>query len=151
LVFRKYFEFYRIISDIKVAPPASQENGQVECVKPGRTPILGTISEYRNQADRYELLNRVEFAINISMQCSPGEAPITLLIGCEKRDPVIYQFTEYLIEKFSQEKTPCQLRDEANENNRQSLSRNDDFVYIRNVDVTAGHCKKFAFKYRGPY
>lgn len=49
-----------------------------------------------------------------------------MLIGCEQR----CQLTEYLEEKFSQEKPPYldMVRDEANENMRQSLARNDNFV-----------------------
>lgn len=83
------------------------------------------------------------------MQCSTEEAPITMSIGCEQR----CQLTEYFEEKFSQEKPPYldMVRDEANENMRQSLARNDNFVDIRNADVTAGHCKKCAPKYRDPY
>lgn len=190
----KYFEYYsrprRIISDrgtcftsfefkeflecrnidhIKVATAAPQANGQVERVNRVLTPMLGKLSEPLNQADWYKLLNRVEFAINNSVQCSTGKTPSSLLFGCEQRGPVVDELTEYLEEKFDQEKPRCldTVRDEALENIRQSQVRNetvyglrhkaptlykvDDFVAIRNVDVTSGHCKKFAPKYRGPY
>ncbi|KAH8361328.1 hypothetical protein KR200_001361, partial [Drosophila serrata] len=109
-----------------------------------------------------------EFAINNSVQCSTGKTPSVLLFGCEQRGPMVDELTEYLENKLSLTKPRCldTVRDEANNRIRQSQIRNEsahrlrhkapplydvgDFVAIRNVDVTSGHCKKFTPMYRGP-
>jgi len=58
--------------------------------------MLDKLSEPLNQSDWYKLVNRVEFAINNSVQKSTGKTPSILLFGSNQRGPIVDELSEYL-------------------------------------------------------
>jgi len=126
------FEFSSFLSErniehIKVATAAPQANGQVERINRVLTPMLGKLSEPLNQSDWYKLVNRVEFAINNSVQKSTGKTPSILLFGSNQRGPIVDELSEYLEEKFSlsNPRDVTSERIKASENIKRSQEQNE--------------------------
>lgn len=67
--------------------------------------MLGKLSEPLNESDWYMLVNRVEVALNHSVQKSTGVTPF-VLFGIIQRRPIIDELSEYLDEKFISS-NPC--------------------------------------------
>lgn len=190
----RYFEYYsrpsRIVSDrgscftsaefgayvsdhnithVKVAVASPQANGQVERVNRTLRGILSKLSEPMEHSDWVKQLVQVEYALNNSVQRSVQSTPSMLLFGVNQRGVIVDKLTEFLDDKFMNEKSrdlkkiredasACILRTQAY-NSDQFGARNrsaraykeGDYVVMKNVDTTIGTNKKFVPKFRGPY
>jgi len=131
--------------------------------------MLGKWSNPINQADWYKLINKVVHAINNSVHSSTLKTPSTILFVVDQKGPIVDGIYEYLDDKLNKDKNIDlkDISDKANLKIVESQKRNkiiktakqkapseysvEDFVTIRNIDVTPGTCKKFAPKYRGSY
>lgn len=189
----KYFEYYgrprRVIVDrascftsnefklfmennniqlIKVATASPQANGQIERVNRVLTPMIGKLSEVKNQSDWSRILGHVEYALNNSISSTTNNSPSILFFGVSQRGPVVDPLTEYIDEHVrGDERNLTKLREKADEA-IQSMQRKSeayhaqktrpakqynvgDYVVIRNVDTSVGNNKKLIPKFKGPY
>lgn len=189
----KYFEYYgrpkRIITDrqssltsadfkafmnnnnielINVATGAPQANGQIERVNRILTPMLGKLSEVRNQSDWSKVLNQVEYALNNSVSSATKSTPSMLLFGIMQRGPIVDKLSEYIDEQVNHSVTNIEsLRALADQSIQTMQKKNKeyfdgkyapartfgvgDFVVIKNIDTSIGTNKKLIAKYKGPY
>lgn len=158
----------RNIDHVKVAVHSPQANGQVERVNRTLVGMLAKHSEPVSHSDWVGQLNRIEFALNNTVNRSTMVTPSRALFGVNQRGEIIDKITEYLQENFS---APVEgiddIRNRADGNIRKSQRYNEeralaregkvntfskgDFVVIKNIDTTVGINKKLLPKYKGPY
>lgn len=86
------------IKHVLVATGSPQANGQVERIHRTLTPMLAKFTENSNGKYWYHVLPNVEFAFNNTINKSIGEAPNTLLFGCQQRGTIIDKLSNYLDE-----------------------------------------------------
>lgn len=167
-------DFANYLSDqnilhVKNAVAAPQANGQVERVNRVLSRMLSKLSEPVKQSDWSRMLNKVEYAINNSVQSSTKQSASMLLFGVRQRGLEADELTEYLDEQQSSHRSRDleNLRTNADIAIKSSQQKNEiqyakrsvpprkyskgDYVVIRNVDTTVGANKKLIPKYRGPY
>lgn len=156
------------IEQILVATASPQANGQIERVNRVLTPMIGKLTEVKNQSDWSSKLEQVEFALNNSLSSTTKIAPSMLKFGALQRGPIIDELSEYLDElKTDKQANLVDLRHEADlaikMSQEKSLERHikkvapaktyqiGDYVVIRNISTTVGVNKKLLPKYKGPY
>lgn len=156
------------IEHIKVATASPQANGQIERVNRVLTPMLGKLSEIKNQTDWSRILAQVEYSLNNSISSTTKYAPSILLFGVMQRGTIVDHLSEYLDDKHIQSQANLtDIRDKANESIRVSQAKAEeryankipqakvfsqgDYVVIRHLDTTIGTNKKLLPKYRGLY
>lgn len=167
---REFEEFLKgkNIAHIKNATASPQANGQIERVNRVLTPMLGKMTEIKNQSNWSRILNQVEFALNNSISQTTKYAPSMLLFGILQRGPNIDHLTEHLEEiRANKQANLVKIREKADEaiqlSQKKSVERHSqrvapakefqtgDFVVIRNIDTTIGTNKKLIPKFKGPY
>lgn len=190
---KKYFSYYgrprRLISDratcftgqeftdflrennietVRVATAAPHANGQIERINRVLTPMLGKLTEMKNQADWAKMLDKAEFALNNSVSAATKTTASELFFGVKQRGPVVDWLTEYVEDhveekirdltksraKASEEIEAAQRKNadyHAANNKPANQFEKGDLVVIKNVDTTIGTNKKLNPKYRGPY
>ncbi|XP_055920765.1 uncharacterized protein LOC129952277 [Eupeodes corollae] len=156
------------IQHVKVATHSPQSNGQVERLNRIITPMLAKECEASSNSGWDKHLDKVEFAINNSVNRSTGFAPSTLLFGRNQKGEFCDKVREYLVENVASEgKSLEDIRDEAEVNIEREQKRNKtyydnhhksptkykpgDYIMVKNVVTTPGINKKLLAKYRGPY
>lgn len=156
------------IDHIKVATASPQANGQIERVNRVLTPMIGKLTEVKNQSDWSKILSQVEFALNNSNSSTTKYAPSVLLFGVSQRGKIVDYLSEYLENKHdSVQANLVEIREKAHQaidiSQHKSVERHEkrvapakvysegDYVVIRHLDTTIGTNKKLLPKYRGPY
>lgn len=191
---KKYFETYsrpkRIISDrgrsftsseftdfvndnyikhVQVATASPQANGQVERDNRVLVNMLDKLTEQMTHSNWVQVLPKVEFAINNSIDRATKFTPSQLLFGVNQRGGEVDDLAEYLEEQRSTTSTPnlMDMRAKALENIHALQAYNEqyhqkdhkpagefvegDFVLMIHTDTKPGSSKKLNQKYRGPY
>ena len=131
------------------------------------TSMLSKLSEPIEHSDWAKVLNRVEFAINNSVNQSTQETPSDLLFGVRQRGEDVDWLGEYLDDKHCERKDLINIRESAaaaiTKSQNKSIDYHNlkhkpakvfqegDFVVMNNVDVTVGKNKKLLAKFKGPY
>ncbi|XP_055910752.1 uncharacterized protein LOC129945117 [Eupeodes corollae] len=156
------------IQHVKVATHTPQSNGQVERLNRIITPMLAKECEAHTTIDWDKHLEKVEFAINNSVNRSTGFTPSTLLFGRDQKGKFCDKVKEFLVNNLGSDKINLdEIRKEAEEKNEKEQLKNKlyydnrhkspteykqgDYIMIKNIDTTPGTNKKLLAKFRGPY
>jgi len=149
-----------------VASGTPRANGQVEIVNKSLVPMLAKLTELTSRWDR--VLPKVEFAINNTIHSSTGQSPSMLLFGVHQVGEIndeIRRVLENVVTDNPREMEVLRAKaaeriirsQESNKKQYNSkrkeptIYRENDYVMIKNVDVTVGQNKKLIPKFRGPY
>lgn len=153
------------IQHVLIATGVPRANGQAEVINRSINSICSKLSHDLNKWD--EILNKVEFAINNTVNRSTGYTPSMLLFGINQRGQVYDNLREFLEGQDNPDRNLVLVREEASTNIIKSQEYNKylydkkhkvshgykvgDYVMVVNTDVSAGINKKLIPKYRGPY
>lgn len=162
--FKKFME-EQDINHILIATGVPRANGQVEVVNKTITAMCSKLSEDTDRWD--EILEKVEFSINNTINRSTGQSPSMLLFGIHQKGHVQDNLRTFVETQNLQDRNLALIREKASDNilkcqdysktlydkrhkdsNKYQLG---DYVMIINTDVTPGSNKKLIPKYRGPY
>lgn len=155
------------IVHIKVATLSPQSNGQVERINRIVTPMLSKEADENTTSKWYTSIEKIEFALNNTVNRSTGHSPSVLLFGVDQKGDLCDRIREKLLNDDSQDRNIGTIREEASASilKNQTYNKNyydskhkaphkykvGDYVVIRNVVTTAGLNRKLLPKYRGPY
>lgn len=149
-----------------VATGTPRANGQVEIVNKSIVPMLAKLTELTSRWDR--VLHKVEFAINNTVHSSTGQSPSMLLFGIHQVGEINDEIRrilennvtdnprdmEVLRTKAAERIIKSQESNEIQYNSKRkapTIYKENDYVMIKNVDMTVGQNKKLIPKFRGPY
>lgn len=153
------------IQHVLIATGIPRANGQAEVINRSINSMCSKLSDDLNKWD--EILNKVEFAINNTVNRSTGYTPSMLLFGINQRGQIFDSLRDFLESNNDPDRNLVLIREEASKNilKTQEYTKNwydkrhkashkykvGDYVMVVNTDVSAGTNKKLIPKYRGPY
>lgn len=143
------------IYHVKVATHSPQSNGQVERLNRIITPMLAKECESFTTSNWDKNLDKVEFAINNTVNRTTGFTPCTLLFGRDQKGKFCDKVKEFLDKNIvSEEDELCEVRKKAEGNIEKEQAKNKEYydrrhknptkykignyVMIKNIDTTPG-------------
>lgn len=163
-------EFKEFVNDndikhVLIATGVPRANGQAEVINKSINAMCSKLSDDVQKWD--EVLSKIEYSINNTINRSTGFSPSMLLFGINQRGHIYDNVRDFLESQDDGERDLSLVRAEAAENicksqeyNKQLYDKKHreprkyevgDYVMVVNTDVSAGSNKKLIPKYRGPY